>query len=62
MMTKYIAHVRLDEAGKFHTHKLEDHLLGVAELASRFAADFNSVEWGRLATRALRLIIELRIQ
>jgi CRISPR-associated endonuclease/helicase Cas3 len=49
MMTKYIAHVRLDEAGKCHTHKLEDHLLGVAELASRFAADFNSVEWARLA-------------
>lgn len=44
-MTEYIAHV--SKGGI--PNKLEDHLLGVAELAARFAADFNSEEWARLA-------------
>ncbi|MBF0292331.1 MAG: CRISPR-associated endonuclease Cas3'' [Nitrospinae bacterium] len=50
MITEYIAHVKKDEAGGSQApHKLEDHLNGVAELAARFAADFNSEELARLA-------------
>lgn len=48
-MAEYMAHVRQDAAGNFKPHKLEDHLFGVAELAARFAAEFNSSEWARMA-------------
>jgi CRISPR-associated endonuclease/helicase Cas3 len=30
-------------------HRLEEHLKGTAELAASFAAEFGSIEWGRLA-------------
>ncbi|MBI4828566.1 MAG: CRISPR-associated helicase Cas3' [Nitrospinae bacterium] len=40
-----IAHIRLGATGEYETHKLEDHLVGVAELAARFAQEFNSAGW-----------------
>lgn len=44
-----IAHVRKDEHGKFIVHDLEEHLSGVAGLASDFALRFGSSDWAHLA-------------
>ena len=44
-----IAHVRLGATGEYVTHKLEDHLVGVAELAARFAQEFDSAGWAHQA-------------
>ncbi len=43
-----IAHVRKDEHGKFIVHDLEEHLSGVAGLASDFALRFGSSDWAHL--------------
>ena len=32
-----------------HWHRLEDHLKNVAEMAQKFAAEFNAGDWGYLA-------------
>lgn len=45
-MTEYIAHVSED---KSRLHLLEDHLAGVADLASIMAAEFGASEWAHLA-------------
>ncbi|MDR1932895.1 MAG: CRISPR-associated endonuclease Cas3'', partial [Spirochaetales bacterium] len=43
----YIAHVRKLENGDWDEPQLlETHLKGTAELAAKFAADFDSAEWG----------------
>jgi hypothetical protein len=42
---KPVAHIADDG----RVHLLEDHLRGTAELVARFAAEFGSGEWGRLA-------------
>lgn len=44
-MTVFLAHVTEDG----RTHKLNEHLLETANLAARFASEFGSGEWGRLA-------------
>jgi CRISPR-associated endonuclease/helicase Cas3 len=43
--SEFIAHVAEDG----RVHGLEEHLLGTAELAEGFAAEFGSGDWGRLA-------------
>jgi len=45
-LTEFLAHVSED---KSRFHLLEDHLIGVAELASSMAAEFGSSGWARLA-------------
>ncbi len=45
-MTEYIAHVSED---KSRFHLLEDHLIGVADLASVMAAEFGASGWAHLA-------------
>ncbi len=45
-MTEFIAHVSEDKS-RFHI--LEDHLNGVAGLASAMAAEFGASEWAYLA-------------
>ncbi len=44
-----LAHVRQDSAGRWHEHSLDDHLRGVAQIASDFAADFDSGDWASIA-------------
>ncbi len=44
-----IAHIRPDGNGGWIPHGLEDHLLGVAELARRNAAAFGAADWGYVA-------------
>lgn len=44
-----LAHVRQDEHGCFIVHDLEEHLLGVATIASGFATTFGSPDWAYLA-------------
>ena len=44
-----LAHVRQDSAGNWHEHLLDEHLRGVARIASDFAADFDSCEWANIA-------------
>ena len=43
-MKEYIAHVRVDN----HCQSNEEHLIGTADLASQFAADFQCENWGAL--------------
>lgn len=45
----FLAHVRQDDQGHFITHNLEEHLLGVAALASEFASRYGSSDWAYLA-------------
>ncbi len=45
-MTEFIAHISEDQS-RFHL--LEDHLMGVADLASAMAAEFGASEWAYLA-------------
>ena len=44
-----LAHVRQDSTGRWHEHSLNDHLRGVAQIASDFAADFDSCDWASIA-------------
>ncbi|MHB8915010.1 MAG: CRISPR-associated helicase Cas3' [Thiobacillus sp.] len=44
-----LAHVRQDSTGRWHEHSLDDHLRGVAQIASDFAADFDSGDWASIA-------------
>ena len=44
-----IAHVRFDNNSKPIEHWLDDHLRDVADLASEYAADFQSAEWASVA-------------
>jgi len=44
-----LAHVRQDEHGCFIVHDLEEHLSGVATIASEFATTFGSLDWAYLA-------------
>ena len=44
-----IAHVRFDNNSKPIKHWLDDHLRDVADLASEYAADFQSAEWASVA-------------
>jgi len=48
MKDKYYAHSR-EGALPEHWHRLEDHLKKVAEMAGRFAEDFNAGDWGYVA-------------
>ncbi|MBE2294350.1 MAG: CRISPR-associated endonuclease Cas3'' [Phycisphaerales bacterium] len=45
----FLAHVRQDDCGQWHTHPLDEHLRGVAALAESFAAAFDAGDWARLA-------------
>jgi CRISPR-associated endonuclease/helicase Cas3 len=45
----FLAHVRQDDHGRFIIHDLEEHLSGVAALASEFASLFGSSDWAYLA-------------
>ncbi len=44
-----LAHVRQDEAGRWHLHSLAEHLEGTARLAGAFAEPFGNGDWGHLA-------------
>lgn len=44
-----IAHVKKDSTGSWQIHSLEEHLRGVADLASDFAAPFGNTDWAYLA-------------
>ena len=44
-LTRPIAHVRFDDHNQPIEHWLDDHLRDVADLASSYAADFQSREW-----------------
>lgn len=45
-----IAHARQDpQTGQWHTHPLDEHLQGVADLAADFAQAFNAQDWAGLA-------------
>lgn len=44
-----LAHVRQDDGGEWHEHLLDEHLHGVAAIASDFATDFDSSDWASLA-------------
>jgi CRISPR-associated endonuclease/helicase Cas3 len=41
-------------------HKLEDHLKSVAEMARKFADDFNAGDWGYVAVLIHRTELTLR--
>lgn len=45
----FLAHVRQDKQGRFTVHNLEEHLSGVAALASEFASLFGNSDWAHLA-------------
>jgi CRISPR-associated endonuclease/helicase Cas3 len=45
----FLAHVRQDNQGHFIVHNLEEHLSGVASLASEFSSLFGSSDWAYLA-------------
>ena len=45
----FLAHVRQDDKGKWHEHRLDEHLRGVAKLAGDFGADFDSGDWANIA-------------
>lgn len=47
----FIAHVALDDNGRFRLHDLRDHLSSVARLAADFASAFHGEEWAALAGR-----------
>lgn len=49
--TRWLAHVRPDEQGKWIRHELIDHLEGVAEMASRFGDEFGAGPWAEIAGR-----------
>ncbi len=49
MSADAIAHVREIEPGRWETHRLEDHLYGVARLAGEFAGTFGNSDWAYLA-------------
>ena len=44
-----LAHVRQDDGGGWHEHLQDEHLRGVAAIASDFATDFDSSDWASLA-------------
>jgi CRISPR-associated endonuclease/helicase Cas3 len=44
-----LAHVRQNKEGQWHEHLLEEHLRGVAQIASDFAAGFDSSDWASIA-------------
>jgi len=48
MKKEFYAHSREGKPSE-DWHKLEDHLKSVAELASKFASQFNAGDWGYLA-------------
>jgi len=46
-MERAIAHVRQNSDGTWaEPHWLDEHLEGVASLASKFANDFGNADWG----------------
>lgn len=45
-LPKYISHVRMDEHGEIIAQSNEEHCLGVAKLADRFAREFGMGSWG----------------
>lgn len=49
LKNKPLAHVKPLQDGKWVEHFLDEHLLAVAELTSRFAAIFDSRDWGYLS-------------
>jgi CRISPR-associated endonuclease/helicase Cas3 len=44
-----LAHVRLDTKGTWHEHSLDEHLRGVAKIATEFASDFDAADWAAVA-------------
>ena len=59
MKDQYYAH-SLEGKPPEDWHCLEDHLKKVAEMARRFAEDFNAGDWGYLAGLTYRNGIETR--
>jgi CRISPR-associated endonuclease/helicase Cas3 len=51
MKNEFYAH-SLDGEPPETWHRLEDHLKNVAEIARRFAEDFNAGDWGYLSRLA----------
>lgn len=49
MSLRPIAHVKKDQSGNWVEHKLDEHLLGVAELAGQFASVVGNRDWAHLA-------------
>lgn len=47
-MTDYISHIRKNKDNSFAIQSNEEHLDGVAKLASNFANEFGMSEWGRI--------------
>lgn len=49
MQAEYIAHVKQDTEGSWHSHALSHHLQKVGDLSSQFSSAFESEEWSKLA-------------
>lgn len=43
------AHLRKDDSGQWHEHKLIEHLSEVAQTASDFASEFGNADWAMTA-------------
>ena len=47
-MTELISHIYQDYVGHWIIQSNEEHSVGVAKLASRFAGEFDMSEWGKV--------------
>lgn len=48
MKTQVISHIKKDNSGNWVIQSNEEHMLGTALLASKFAGEFGMAEWGRV--------------
>lgn len=48
MKTQVISHIKKDSSGNWVIQSNEEHMLGTALLASKFAGEFGMAEWGRV--------------
>jgi CRISPR-associated endonuclease Cas3-HD len=44
-----VAHLRQDVSGEWLEHDLNDHLSGVAKIATGFASEFGNADWAMTA-------------
>ena len=47
-MAELISHIYQDNVGHWIIQSNEEHSVGVAKLASRFAGEFGMSEWGKV--------------
>ena len=48
MKNQVISHIKKDNSGNWVIQSNEEHMLGTALLASKFAGEFGMAEWGRV--------------